>query len=503
MSRDFGEPELDRFAGAVARHLGLAFDHSRLAFLGESLEARLRAVRLPARDYLSRLETGSAADLREELRELAAVLTVPETYFFRHPEQIHAFQAGCLDRTGARRQLRALSAGCASGEEPYSLAMAVLERWPDAEPPGVSIVGADFNPVMLAKARAGRYSTWSLRETPDEDQARWFRPSGRELVLDERVRSLVTFEERNLLEDPRGAWPPGCFDAVFCRNVLMYLRLEKARQVVANLTRALRPGGLLFLGSAETLRNLSQDFHLRHTHGTFYYELAEPAARPRSAGVEPAAVEPQVACLSRALDSGVSWIEAIRQASDRVAALVTDSSRLAAPEPRPPAVELALVFQLLREERFGEALALLGQLPRESALDPDLLVLRATLLVHAGRRTEARELAGQLLAADSLNVGAHYVLALCSEHSGERQAAIEHSRSAIHLDPTFSMAHVHLGILAKRAEQREIARGEFSRALDLLPREDASRLLLFGGGFGREALLAFCRAELASCEVHP
>ena len=286
----------------------------------------------------------------------------------------------------------------------------------------------------------------------------------------------------------------------------MYLTVEKARLVVAKLTRSLRPGGMLFLGYAETLRNLSQDFHLLHTHGTFYYQLREQGDRLDLSAAKSPAASVTTTPLTKALDAGASWVEVIQRASDRILVLsrsANERGESGSPSSPPtpghsPAVDIGAVLHLLGKERFGDALSLLEELKPELRRDADVLQLTATLLVHAGRRLEAQELAQELLQIDELNMGAHYVLALCNEHSGEREAAMDHNRLAIYLDPTFSMPHLHLGILAKRANQPDLARSEFSQALDLLPREDASRLLLFGGGFGRDALLAFCHAELAT-----
>jgi chemotaxis protein methyltransferase CheR len=104
----------------------------------------------------------------------------------------------------------------------------------------------------------------------------------------------------------------------------------------------------------------------------------------------------------------------------------------------------------------------------------------------------------QLLERDELNTGAHYLLALCRESAGDRQGALDHDSAAVYLDPAFAMPRVHLGLMARRAGDSEGARRELGQALLLLKREEASRLLLFGGGFTRDALIALCRAELVS-----
>jgi chemotaxis protein methyltransferase CheR len=164
---------------------------------------------------------------------------------------------------------------------------------------------------------------------------------------------------------------------------------------------------------------------------------------------------------------------------------------------------LQLALELLKQERFSDALDLMGRLPAESDKDPDVLLLRAALLTHSGRLADAEHASSLLLARDELNTGAHYLLALCRESAGDSQGALDHDQAAIYLDPGFAMPHLHLGLMARRAGDWDGARRELGQALALLKREEASRLLLFGGGFGREALIALCRAELLSAEGVP
>jgi chemotaxis protein methyltransferase CheR len=118
------------------------------------------------------------------------------------------------------------------------------------------------------------------------------------------------------------------------------------------------------------------------------------------------------------------------------------------------------------------------------------------LLTNHGRLQESEEVCRRLLAVDELNAGAHYLMALCCEQGGDAGRAIEHGLTAIYLDPGFAMPHLHLGILAKRTGDDTSAQRELGQALVLLANEDASRILLFGGGFSRDALLQLCRTQL-------
>jgi chemotaxis protein methyltransferase CheR len=325
---------------------------------------------------------------------------------------------------------------------------------------------------------------------------------------------LVTFEERNLIDEDALFWRAEAFDAVFCRNVLMYLTHDAMRAVAARVARSLRSGGFLFLGHAETLRGISQDFHLRHTHDTFYYQRRSDSTAvetPEVVVLSPVPAWPHEPTVSLSAALGLddlSWMEAIARASERVATLTertpeqrrepstTETPRIKLPR---PTVDRSALLQMMREERFAEALGVLRSLPASSQTDPEALLLRAVLLTNAGNLGEAENACKQLLAIDELSAGAHYLTALCREHAGNRAVAIDHDRTAAYLEPEFAMPRLHLGLLERRAGNLAKARVELDHALALLPGEDASRILLFGGGFGRGALMDLCRSERRRC----
>ncbi len=509
MNPMLGTPELQAFQDAIAKRLGLRFDESRLTFLAEVLERRLDARRLAPAAYLSALR--SDAEASDELSALARELTVGETYFFRQRDHFDAFRETVLpERLSARaasRVLRFLSAGCASGEEVYSLAIVLQEQ--AVEPAyQVSLTGLDLNPDALSRARAGLYSSWSLRETPPEACERWFTREGRDYRLARVLRDSVRFAQHNLTLDSAQLLAPGSLDAVFCRNVLMYFTPEHAAAIVERLARALAPGGFLFLGHAETLRGLSHSFHLKHSHNAFYYQRRDELGQAEA----PARAEAPV----RSADSSWvdTWLDTVARSSHRIHQLTAShqlgsSAQSEGQERRSPVTEdapaaatarqpqdLSGPLELLRHERYTEALAALHSGPEE--LDAAALLLRAALLTHQGDLPAAERVCHELLRLDDLNAGAHYLLALCSERRGQLESAVEHDLTAVYLDGGFAMPHLHLGLMARRRRDGDTARHQLAEALILLEREDASRLLLFGGGFSRGALLALCRSELSN-----
>jgi len=508
---------VEAFRSLVAQRLGLNFDDNRQDFLEDVLRQRIESTGCHSFSSYQHLVFSSAA----EMRAVAEQLTVCETYFFRYADHFRAFAEAVVQERirerDCRRQLRILSAGCASGEEAYSLAILIRDELPELTPWNITIKGIDVNPSTVAKAVRAKYTAWSLRDTPANFRTRYFHNDGRDFALDSAVRSMVTFEERNLVAQDPLCWRRDAFDVVFCRNVTMYFTPEAAQSVIARIAQSLTAGGFLFLGHAETLRGISQDFHLRHTHETFYYQRRDAheacvntafiPASPGNGSVPapiPALVEPND-----------SWFDVILRASEHITSLtdkktnqIAEGAKDGGMQPPNPeawqaaAWDRALAIELLRKEKFAEAIELVHALPQRLKADPDVQLLLAVLLTNRGDLPEAERVCLGLLELDEMNACAHYLMALCREHAGDRTAAVEHDLAAVYLDSLFAMPHLHLGLMAKRSADVVSARRELGQALTLLVREDASRVLLFGGGFTREALSEFCRAELRACGGH-
>ncbi len=500
---------IQRFQRVIADRFGLQFDAFKLNFVIDVLQRRSEAKRTTPDHYVTSLETAGHVrdDAGGEWRELARELTVGESYFFRNEEQFRALREIALPaRMRIRRPaptLTVASIGCSSGEEPYTIAIVIREFLPLMTDWDVRIVAVDVNPDAIEKARAGRYSPWSLRGTPDAVRDRWFAARGRELVIDERIRRMVSFEERNVADDDARFWDGTAFDIVFCRNMLMYFTPHAAQRVVDRICRSLLPGGFFFLGHAETLRGLSREFHLRHTHDTFYYQKRSEAEQALPPGPEIRQIaEADATPLSKMYESAESWVETITRSAERIRSLTEkpQTGPSAAPARDVAAYwDLAPAFELLRDERYGDALALVDALPPDSNRNTDVLALRAVLLAHRGDLAAAEEVCRTILAIDELSAGAHYLMALCREGARDPAAAIDHDQTAAYLDPSFAAPRLHLGLLARKSGDRAAARRDLAQALVLLEREDVSRLLLFGGGFSREALIDLCRAELTLC----
>ncbi len=274
-----GEEEFRLVRDLVHAHCGIWFRDDLRYVLERRLGARLQALGLRDwRAYYRFLRYDAARE--EELEAATELLATHETYLHREPAQLRAFTAEILPALAARlapeRRLRILSAGCSTGEEPYTVAMLVrdsglFEGW------DVEIAACDISRRVLEAARAGAYGEHAFRSPEAETLRRWFHLRAGRWVVDDGIRRMVRFFRANLLDD-RALLGAGRQDAVFCRNVMIYFDLVARRRVLRALHGRLRPGGWLLLGHSESLLNVTADFEIVHLRHDLVYRKPPAAA---------------------------------------------------------------------------------------------------------------------------------------------------------------------------------------------------------------------------------
>lgn len=253
---------------------GIALPEAKATLVYSRLAKRLRALGLRSfREYRA-LVAGS--DGSGERRQMLAALTTNVTRFFREPHHFEHLRAHVLPRLldGARRggRVRLWSAACSTGQEPYSLALSILSLVPDAAALDVKVLATDIDPVVLTQARAGIYTDACVAAIPAELRQRWFvrAHDGGWCVADD-VRRLVAFRELNLI----GTWPMrGRFQAIMCRNVVIYFEEETQAAVWKRFTPLLEPGGHLYIGHSERLTGVAAP-HFESAGITTYRRRAE------------------------------------------------------------------------------------------------------------------------------------------------------------------------------------------------------------------------------------
>jgi chemotaxis protein methyltransferase CheR len=218
----------------------------------------------------------SHTERNAEWDELASILSNNETYFFRERAQLDVLAGDVVQealRDGGR--LRIWSSACSTGEEPFSLAMTLMENRRIA-PPNIRIVASDISPRALEKCGTGFYRELSFRSTPPELIQKYFKPFSGGFMISDELKRMVEFFRINLLEEVAVA-NMGPFDAIFCRNVLIYFDKPTQKKVVEAFARALRPRGYLFLGHAESIMRLTDLYDPVITPKAIYYRLKADA----------------------------------------------------------------------------------------------------------------------------------------------------------------------------------------------------------------------------------
>jgi chemotaxis protein methyltransferase CheR len=264
-ARDAAPPPLSadefaRFCSFFYRHTGIVFGEPKRAFVERRLQERIRATGADGfAQYFSLMRFQASG---RELQLLVNAMTVNETYFFREDYQFQALTSAVLPFLARHRQrpIRIWSLPCATGEEPYSIAIAILEDWREADTHDVEIYASDIDSEVLEQARAGIYAPRALHRLSAPLRARYFAPlpDGR-FRLDDGIRDSIDFSVVNVIDPRRMARFRG-MDVVFCRNMLIYFDDLSRRQAVEAIYESLAPGGFVFLGHSESMSRMSSLF---------------------------------------------------------------------------------------------------------------------------------------------------------------------------------------------------------------------------------------------------
>ncbi len=266
-------------------HCGITFEADSKYILEKRLIKRLLELNLKTyQEYYQYLRYNRCKD--QELMDIMDILTTNETYFFRESFQLKAFTDEILPELIAEKTargnhtLRIWSAGCSTGEEPYTIAM-LIHSLPQLFGWKIEIIGTDISQRVLQHARRAVYNTSSFRATAEKDKNLFFNPLDGSHKVKDAVREMVTFSHLNLFDTSKLAML-GKVDLIFCRNVIIYFDTPAKRRVIESFNSALYEGGFLLLGHSESLMNISTSFTLRHFKNDMIYQkpLAQYGVRP-------------------------------------------------------------------------------------------------------------------------------------------------------------------------------------------------------------------------------
>lgn len=420
---------VDMLAEMIEARSGLHFADTRRAELIAKLIAAYRISGCASwESYYHCLQSDAAGEL---LRLLLETLTIGETYFFRHHAYFDLLERDILPALIARRRhtrsIRVWCAGCATGEEAYSLAILLLRAIPDIEHWQISILATDINRQSLVRAAAGVYGDWSFRETDDVFRRTYFKRESNRYRIRPDIQRLVHFTELNLAEATYPSVVPDtvALDLIVCRNVLIYFARDMIHSVLNRFHAALAPDGYLMLGPSDTYSHLMDGFApIRSPDATLYRRVEREL----------------VASMRNAADADQPLIA--RSVNATAALPIT---------PPPPAVTAS---------DWREAM----QHARASA--------------NSGLLAEAERYCREAIARAELRPEPFFLLGTLREAQGDDAQALQAFRQALYVDRTFVPVHLAIAASQRRMGREDLAEQALARARRLLEGRAADEVIL-------------------------
>jgi chemotaxis protein methyltransferase CheR len=472
MTEHLSNSSLARLSEFVAQRMGFHFPRERWLDLERGIQSVSRAFEFDDVESCVHWLVSSPMS-QSQIETLASHLTIGETYFFRETQSFDLLEMRVLPelinrRRDAERRLRIWSAGCASGEEPYSIAILLKRMIPDFKDWQITVLASDINPDFLTKAADGIYGEWSFRGTPPELKDRYFakKPNGRFEIIPE-IKRMVTFCYLNLVENnyPSLLSNTNAMDIILCRNVLMYFAPERAKQVVHKLHLSLLDGGWLIVSPCETSHVLFEQFvTLNYPGAIFYKKDSQKISARSSVAIEATTVAPVESIAPASFTAIVAPEAPGIETTNR-------SSGVDAKEPNrstPEQTLYAASVDFYEQGLYEEAARMLAQLLAVNPRDGKAAALLARVYANQGKLAEASRYAEQAVAADKLNPSCHVLQATILEEQGAILEATRALQRAMYLDPNLVFVHFALGNIARRQEKIGNAAKHFDNARALL-----------------------------------
>ena len=451
MTTKISDSVLMQVSEFVASHLGLHFPRDRWPDLQRAVVGA--AQECGGRHELDRYihELLSPALTQKQLDLLASHLTVGETYFFREKRSLEIFEERILPELVRARQavgtpIRIWSAGCATGEEPYSVAIILNRLKADLTDWNVEILATDLNTKSLQKASGGTYGDWSFRGTPYWVRHAYFEAGdeGRCTIVP-AIKKMVRFAQLNLMDDayPTLSNSTNGFDVIFCRNVLMYFSPDGMRKVIRQLYRSLATDGWLIVSPTETSHELFSEFAtVSFGDATFYRKSATglPTTHALPLFDDGWSVVPLPELTRRAPEPAqVSFDEVTQEAPD---------SETYSENTSPPFAFYEQALALYEQRRYEDLEQAIVTLPSGDGDYALAMLLLARAYANQGKLAAALIWCDKAIAADKMAAPAHYLRATILQEQGRLPDALLALRQAVYAEPQFVVGHFTLGNLA-------------------------------------------------------
>jgi len=497
MTRILPDSTLSQISDYIALNLALKFPKARWDDLERNLVSAANEFGYKnTAEFIERIITTPLS--REHIEILTAYLTINETYFWREQNTFDALENKILPELISARQnekrIRIWSAGCSSGEEPYSIAIALHKLIPDISDWNITILATDISPRILKKAVHGHYSKWSFRNSPDWLKGNYFLPKeNNAFEIIPPIKKMVKFDYLNLAEDlyPSHINDTNAMDIIYCRNVLMYFTDDLVKQVIRGLYNSLIEGGYLIVSASELSLLHFQAFNTVNIPGMILYQKTSGGQKtPQTAPVfkeetEPPVFEMPLIPAYTLEEPELPIIELEKEIPATVNSPVKINSRYQD------------AFFLYSQGSYD---AVIGMLQKtDLKLDEQMLLIKAS--ANQGKLLDALNSCKKAITAYKTEPRLHYLYAAIQLECSQIHEAVKSLKQAIFLDSDFVLSYYSLGNIYFSLGDVKSAKKCFENVLLILAKYNREDILLESGGLTVGRFKEIVNAKLQAQEV--
>lgn len=491
---------------ALRINTGLNFTKMRRLDLYRGIKAAANALGLKSPEELAHKLITSPWG-QKQIEVLAKYLAVGETYFFRDRQSFEileqqVFPSLLKKRLGANQRLRIWSAGCCTGEEPYSIAMALAKQIPNRQHWNITILATDIVMEFLRKASEGIYSTWSFRDAPVGIQETYFSKTNQDhFAISPEIKAMVTFSYHNLAENSYPSIDNGtnAMDIIFCRNVLMYFDRSEINRVVHKLTQSLVEGGWLFLNPVDIPSNINfPNLVVMDNYHSMIYR--------KESGHQEEQVEESSIILPSA-NSDLTLEPNERQQSAAHAMRSLDINRVSSDRSVPTAMNLYQRFYQKAENSFHQghyeqAIQIAKQILARSPQEPSTMLLLARCYANQGFLKDAHQWCKKGLKIDKLNKEWWYLYGMILQEEGLHEDALDALKRALFIDQNNVVVHIAIGNQYHLQGCFHDAEKHFKSALEILSHYQEDQIVPESEGLSARKLTEFIQVTMVNGGHH-
>ncbi len=478
----------DRYRPMIQQQLqslyGLVLQDHELPSLRQAVEHRLGYLQINSiSQYFDLLNSNHS----QEWRELVNVVTINHTFFFRNQPQFTVLENTVLPELIRQKKkispykkptLTIWSAGCSTGEEPYSIAM-LLSKCLNLEDWHIEILATDISEQALSLARQGTYSSNAVGSLDRTYSIPFFKPINDDpshFLIHEDIKRMVRFDYLNLIDSPF----PQQIDIIFCRNVMIYFDTSSIQNIIKRFEQSLSNPGYLFIGHSESLHGLSHDLHLCHDQEGIFYQNTAPHSAPGRELVQ----------------------QRIHQRPKRHLVAIP-AKPLQSESPRPLAQQLQDINSAYHQKDYPRALRLSQQTRQDYPDVCEPLYYMAQIYLNQRDFDLTSQSLHQLLKQYPMYAPGYYLKGILALEQRDLEQAKTYLKKAVYIQHEFPMAYFSLGLVYSQNNEADAAIRAYRNTLKILmQQDDFEREVEHSGGFTHETLISICHNSIERLKVH-